>query len=81
MQDFANGYLFAQLLQAHSLQPDLHAFQNKGKPDAYLNNYKRLQVGAGPLQPQTSLIDSLSVPVFRTPACAAHTHWLLVANS
>jgi hypothetical protein len=44
LQDFANGYLFAKLLEAHSLQPDLQAFQNKGKPDAYLNNYMRLQV-------------------------------------
>jgi hypothetical protein len=43
-QDFASGYLFAKLLAAHALQPDLAAFQNKGKPDAYLNNYMRLQV-------------------------------------
>jgi hypothetical protein len=44
VQEFASGYLFAKLLQVHSLQPDLHAFKNKGKPDAYLNNYARLQV-------------------------------------
>lgn len=47
-QDFASGYLFAKLLAAHALQPDLAAFQNKGKPDAYLNNYMRLQVSLNP---------------------------------
>jgi len=48
LQDFSSGYLFAKLLEAHALQPDLHAFQNKGRPDAYLNNYMRLQVVVDP---------------------------------
>jgi hypothetical protein len=44
LQDFASGWLFGKLLAAFNLQPDHSKFVNKGKPDAYLANYTRLQV-------------------------------------
>lgn len=44
LQDFASGWLFGKLLAAFNLQPDHDNFVNKGKPDAYLANYTRLQV-------------------------------------
>ncbi|WIA32870.1 hypothetical protein OEZ86_006044 [Tetradesmus obliquus] len=43
LQDFASGWLFGKLLAAFNLQPDHDKFVNKGKPDAYLANYTRLQ--------------------------------------
>eukprot|EP00775_Hariotina_reticulata_P002553 gene2553-2855_t len=42
-QDFANGYLLGKLLHACGLQTDFESFANKGKPDAYLRNYTKLQ--------------------------------------
>lgn len=44
-QDFANGFLFGKLLYHYNLQPDLASFIDKGKPDAVIKNYVRLQVG------------------------------------
>ncbi|KAG2448325.1 hypothetical protein HYH02_006909 [Chlamydomonas schloesseri] len=42
-QDFASGYLFAQLFSKYNLQPDLDHFDTKRMPDAMINNYTRLQ--------------------------------------
>lgn len=46
-QDFANGYLFGKLLHLFNLQPDIAAFLDKEKPDAFIHNYAKLQVSAG----------------------------------
>lgn len=43
-QDFANGYLFGRLLHQYNLQPDFPSFVDKGKPDAFIKNYVKLQV-------------------------------------
>lgn len=64
LQDFSSGFLFGKLLDAYALQPDLSAFVNKGKPDAYLNNYTRLQVCTCL---SVCMFDSCSKPMFRRP--------------
>ncbi len=50
-QDFANGFLWGQLLGALHMQPDADKFENRNTPDAMIGNYTRLQVRAAPCVP------------------------------
>ncbi|KAF5829801.1 hypothetical protein DUNSADRAFT_15464, partial [Dunaliella salina] len=43
-EDFANGYMFGQLLHRYNLQPDFDKFEDRRAPESMVNNYTRLQV-------------------------------------
>jgi hypothetical protein len=62
MQDFASGWLFGKLLAAFNLQPDHSKFVNKGKPDAYLANYTRLQVSVSVTEPSHMTVQPKQQP-------------------
>jgi hypothetical protein len=62
MQDFASGWLFGKLLAGFNLQPDHSKFVNKGKPDAYLANYTRLQVSVAVAEPSHMTVHPTANP-------------------
>eukprot|EP00983_Pelagomonas_calceolata_P074489 1152579-Pelagomonas_calceolata.AAC.6 len=43
-EDFANGYMFGQLLHHYNMQPDFDKFEDRRAPESMVNNYTRLQV-------------------------------------
>jgi len=42
-EDFANGYMFGQLLHHYNMQPDFDKFEDRRAPESMVNNYTRLQ--------------------------------------
>ena len=73
-QDFANGFLFGQLLNHYSLQPDFDKFEDRRAPECMVNNYTRLQVR--PLRAYITAQYAAGICLHRLGLCIErrHTH-------